>query len=381
MSQSAFYVQAIPTNVNNITSFFHEQSSLASACQVTAAQAQTANAEIYCILDAAELDLYTTKFDLNFNAPGGMCAYTSVRPYAFYYNEPGDLGAFTMTMTVDGTTGAVSGCSTNPVSLAGASCTVGGTGPIGLAGAAPVCQYNYNSLNPAGPNCCSANITLTTNHINPAAAPTTGLVSIGGKPSNCLVGPGKDVNPGVDSNGNPLDFLFFTKNSGVNMSYKIGAPIDLAHDILYNTNFWDPSRVPAASGNTTFSETWLPTIVHTTLGDGIPQAMNPFYASAATGIKSQTHASPFYEFECLDEAADTIARIRVLVRAWDQMAFFGTLSSGGLIVPSAAAPYNNGTFEQFPFNDATHPNHDKSVWQDLNNVYGDPFFRPLKTAF
>lgn len=293
-----------------IQSFFHEQSSLNSPCVVQPGTA-AASANLYCILDVAEEDLYANSLNLNFNSPAGMCPYTVVRLYSFYQYDPGTVQSQAITVHVDG--------SGNCLSVAGGSFVSGGCAGV------PYCQYDYTPVR--GPNCCTGTATITT--ISPTST-TSSVYDFTGNQNNCISGPGPDLF-GRGGSGAPMGKIYRTYDAGVNQEVSIYSPLEREYQSnLYVANYFNPM----------------------TFGDSqqaFPPTADANYP-VADPAPDLSPASPYYEIACTDQAADTIARIRVLVRPWDRVSDFNANTN----------PYDPGAEPVFggPF-------HDYNVWQDL----------------
>lgn len=343
VNSAGFYVQVLTDNAS-ASNYFHEQSQNplvpgASSCIVTqATPATSAAADIVCILDMSELDLYTTEISLNFNAPAGMCNYTYVSPYAFYENEPGYPSSTGTTNIAVTTTGGV---------VTAAAVTDAGTNlssqHVGVDdGGSPICKWNYGSFVDGGPSCCVGRYSLS---VDDGTSTTTTTGNFGGTISSCLNGPAKDSQT-PDSAGNPRSTLYVTGSSGVNQNYVITSPWRKNYStILYNGNFfnpWDLSNAAGAVDANAGAVTAFPTIAAAT--------PNPL-RNGLGGNGAQIAAQPYYEFGCWDAARDYKARIRVLIRSWDTVSGWTAFSN----------PYD-GTNE--PNNFGSY--HDTSQWVDIS---------------
>lgn len=132
-----------------------------------------------------------------------------------------------------------------------------------------------------------------------------------------------------------------TDLTGFAVPIQIAAPIT-SHDLsnLYVANYFNPSDF--GDSQSTFPPTPQPT--------PSPQ----FYPVADPDPDlsgDPSYMSPYYEFSCTDTAADTIARIRVLIRPWDRVSDFLAYTN----------PYDPGTESTFGG-----PWHDYNVWYDLS---------------
>jgi hypothetical protein len=360
-SSDGFWVKPYfdPTNSNSVYQFYlHEQSSSYSSasCMVTSSSALK---DIYCYFDAKELDLFFNGVSFVFNAPPGMCAYTALNLYSFYYLPAGYYNPPAISVAEDAT-GAVTGI----------TFTAGGAVPANGATAvptdpgthAPLCPFDYSLA--GGPNCCEGAYTVTINQAGTPGTSTTTRGKFGGKISNCIAGPGKDLH--AAASGYPVTEITRTSLTGGNEVVPVAAP-------LYKTNA-DGSRF---SGNVYLSNYFNPNSfgyvgtpswpVSTTYW---PSAIKGDVVGAASVlIKGQTYSftdgssymtapismNPYYEYGCLDEAFEYQARIRLFVKSWDTLSGWTATSN----------PYTAGSEASFP----EYPYHDLQVWEDLLNNF------------
>jgi hypothetical protein len=317
-----------------VTYKLHEQSSISSPCTIAAGTTVgSAASNLYCILDVAEEDLYANAITLSFQSPLGMCPYTAVKLYSFYQYDPGPVNGFTETINVYENDTATPATQTvtfpNPVptTLQWAGGAVGGT---------PVCPYDYSAT--GGPNCCGGSATVTTTTASNPNAPTTSITQFTGNRNNCISGPGPYIFHRSTITNAPLPALYQTLLSGLGLSITLASPVSREYSSnLYVANYFNPFDY----------------------GDN--QQLQPPTASTfyPTGNPENAATSPYYEFSCTDFGADTIARIRLLIRPWDRVTDFTTYDN----------PYNTGSPN--PIDLGTEPTfggpyHDYNVWFDLS---------------
>ncbi|MBI3543237.1 MAG: hypothetical protein HY075_08200 [Deltaproteobacteria bacterium] len=380
--------------------------------------------DLVCILDVAELDLYTSDLSLNFNSPQGMCPYTVVSPYTFYEDMPGNVSrggaitiaynttqnAITLNTTVVTSSDACGPGSPNGAGINRCGLAIGGNisqaVSLGLTNT-PVCLYDYSQdVTAPGPNCCVGQ------YVTQAFETTTGVTttaggSFGGHPGNCLAGPAS-TSQQKDANSNPLNTIMTTFVSGTNTVYKIDAPIKrVAPTVLSVANYWEPrdvtqSAVPVAPavGNLAFppndgvnwcdglgvvtgfvpdhngcgSVSAIPvpmnnnvqlingsTIqnvnVRTRTGGAAPTFSAGAFANVVYPGMFQTHAQPYYEFQCLDSAGDYLARIRVLIRSWDTVAGFTAATNPYNVAAGVYTDSFGGLW------------HGQTIWRDVTNAW------------
>jgi hypothetical protein len=317
VSETGFYVEAI--TASSISYYLHQQSDFNTKCQVLKSETSITQRDIFCILDMQELDLYHQELKLNFNSPAGMCPYVRVRPYWFYDFQPSG-GSITRSATI--TDGLVT------------SQPAQGDVSIDSSGTVKYCSYDYTSGD--GPNCCEGQLILTTITTpaptatsTPPPSVTTTVTKLGGKVANCIAGPGADFQTGPT--GFPVTLDYLTGDSGVNEVLNIERPFAKTRNTnLYRSNYFPLTATTDFPANTS----------------DIPTAMK--------GPTGALQANPYYEFGCLDEAADYIARIRLVIRSWDSIEEFTSKSN----------PYSSGNEPQYGS-----PWHDKGVWKDYPTNY------------
>lgn len=308
VSSSGFFVQAVMAD-SSIRYYLHEQSvnplTTGFTCMVSQANATSTgsspgswqNDDIVCILDVNELDLFANAIVLNYNSPTGMCPYTYVMPYAFYEDLPGNAGNVSLAVTKNAA-GVVTAVAATPA-----------TGDVTVDPAGnPICSYDYSANNPAGPNCCIGTWTMATTQ---GATTTNTSGTFSGTPSNCLVGPAMDTQT-KDTYGNPLTSIYYTYTSGVNGSYTIASSKAKGYKTpLYAANFFNPWDINAAAINANTAG------AHAFPANDGAAFQSTYVPISLRNTGSQVAAQPYYEFGCVDAAADYIARIRVIIRAWD----------------------------------------------------------------
>jgi hypothetical protein len=364
-SNDAFWVKPYfdPKKPNEVYSFYlHEQSSSygSANCQVAAGSATN---DIYCYLDVNELDLIFNGVSLDFNAPVGMCSYTSLKPYAFYFLPAGYFSPPAITIAKD-TSGAVTGVT---FTSGGAAVPAAGATAVAInaGGTAPVCPFDYTEA--GGPNCCEGNYTVTVTQAAVAPAPPTTTTvdgKFGGKVSNCIVGPGKDFRQ--SANGYPVEEISRTSLNGGNELVQVTSPLKKSNldgspysGNIYPANYFNPTSfgfvgvptwpVPKANWPRAIS------------GDlvGAPAVLvgtkSYSFSDGTSYMTASGSLNPYYEYACLDSDYDVLARIRLFVNSWDTLA--GWTSTSG--------PYSGGAEAGFP----EYPKHDFAVWEDFVNTF------------
>ena len=244
-------------------------------CRIDVGTAKSA-ADLFCITEMEELDLYFTKLKVQYHLPASMCSYVRLRPYYFYAFEPG-TGPTTVSYEVysDGTI----------------------VDHLNSVGGSPYCKYNYTGQYAGAPNCCIGNYsqTVVTYASDGSSSPEVSAGSWGGLQSACLSGPAMDTQEKT-TNGFPRVTTTYIEGTGINTTYDITAnrsSMISTRRIISNVrtaNFYKPSE-------------------HT---GGIPIGMQ-----APSAVSGSTATQDTYDFECLDRAGELNARIRLMIREWN----------------------------------------------------------------
>lgn len=266
-------------------------SSWSQPCSVSAAELNTTNANISCLIEAHELDLYAQGTTLTASFPQNACEYVSETPYFYFKYLPG----------------------------------VGAPGPLPYSAANPTCIYDYRPQK--GPNCCTGTWAMNSG-VDPTSQPARSG-KYGGDFSNCYGGPAlKDMGK---NNGIPATQLYQNLTAGGKISRSLKGLFDLPADerVFSNVqiaNYYTPSDHSHLTNN--------PTLVGTA-----PIAFD-YQSDSFTGINYPT--SPFYVYTCYDTDQEIKARITLQIREWNTIS---ELHQGGNPNVSGLAP--NGE----PYND------------------------------
>lgn len=329
VNEGAFYVQAITPET--VQTYFHEQNGfIENSCKVSVLETDLTKKDIYCILDIQELDLFHQGIELNFNSPTTMCPYVRVRPYWFYDYYPSDR-IYDLKVTLkDGSIETMTyKDSAGDVTIDPADYPIS----IGSSGELIGCKFDYTLSE--GPNCCQG--TYQVNGTDSAGAVVAvEKTDLGGKITNCMAGPGIDFL--LNKNGFPIPKDYPTAKTGINDKITLNTPAAQERSgNLYLANYFKPSSWGSKNDLFPFSDGLYPAGMKGPLTDQKYQGF------------------PYYEFGCLDQASDYIARIRVLIRAWDKISEF-TNNNNPYTDPSAG--------DEPQFDDSYH---DKKVWHDLES--------------
>lgn len=289
-----------------------------------------AAADITCMLEIEELDLYFNSLSFQIHVPSDMCTYLFESPYDFFYMEPG-VGPALVSYDVweDGTIHNQISADSTGVAL---------------------CPYDY-SKDPSvqGPNCCEGTHTTLvrteTANGTPGDGPftssiTTG-VSWGGKGAYCLTGPAMHSQD-KNAQGYPMRTITYIEGVGYNKLYTVPAAIDTA---IANGNIQLTSNLWAANF---FKPSEHATVIDATAALTGPLSLaNPNTASG-TGVSFTPQ--PTYSWACTNRAQEILARIQLLVREWNTH----DITSGG-------DPDVFGNETTYPFE----PLNDRWDWKDV----------------
>jgi hypothetical protein len=240
---------------------------------------------LYCILEANELDLYALGSSLVYNFPSTTCDFGRFYPYFYYQFLPGTGASLITQTTVDGGTPSF----TSSGESAGVTTY--------FSGSTPACSVDYTSVD--GPNCCEGSYNMNLVTVDTVAGTTTTTQTSGkwnGLSANCLTGPGVD-SQNKNKNGYPLSTLFYLNNKAVSGTYPLTAPADKGFATnVYLANYF--------VGDATYSLASAPT---------------PFRGPNTSVYRA---AQPWYEFQCLDHNDEIIHRISILIRSWSKQSEF-----------------------------------------------------------
>lgn len=275
----------------------HQLNTPNQACSVKQGSPE---AEITCVIEMDELDLYALGLKYDIVAPEGMCDFVFYSSYMFENFEIGE-GPTEVSWTVD-ENGQI-------------------TDEVNSFEGVPRCQYDYSWQYPPSaeaPNCCIGTYTRKVKHVKPGkgdnAEPEEKITESEGiwygNPAECYHGAAyidKDVV--FSANGWPMmKFIYIDREAMVKTIEYHGLSAHFWSNVPL-ANFYDPAD----------HENDMPV--------------------AFKGIDSR----PFYDFQCLDDAEEIIAHIQLVVREWNEEAEFdanGDPDSEG-IEPGWETPLND----------------------------------------
>ncbi len=277
-TEGGFYVKANPPA--SIHYYIHKDGDFSAPCVISSSATAHADLDISCILEVEELEgAYQTMTNegikMVMNTPPGMCRYVTYYPY-FYFGDEYGTGPTDVTANYNASGVFIGGTILPP-----------GSGYFTSTGTA-VCRYDYSPSN--GRNCCLGSYAL---HTVNAGVTTDSTQDWGGTPGNCAAGSGVDTVPLDIDTQLPLPVIAFKPN-GFNDEFKTGTlePIMPYYSSLYYANY--------STGT----------------------------APTAFRVGDTYEANPYYEWACLDDAHEILARIRVQIREWNEISEFDLGSSG-----------------------------------------------------
>lgn len=241
-----------------------------SRCSISSSASGRA-ADLFCILEVEELDLYFNDLDLKVHVPSNMCSYLKESYYSFYGLEPG-TGPERVEHKVfaDGRIEDV--LHTN----------------FGV----PQCSFDYSDL--GGPNCCTGTYVHTVRTQNEDGTFTSSEVEKAwqGSPAQCLSGPATLLST-RDGQGFPLPPITYVEGTGLAKIVTIPA----ARDSRFGAN---PLRSNVFAAN----------------------FYNPGDHKRGMPLPLQSHGNgpapqDTYTWECLNRNEDVRARIRIMIREWN----------------------------------------------------------------
>lgn len=241
-------------------------------CAVTASDGQAGfevGREIDCLMDVNELDLYVLGVRYDIHVPEGMCDMLLHIPYV-HANYALGVGPDRVAYTVE-TDGTYSD-------------------ELNSMNGKPYCPYDHSRIDPRAPNCCFGTYTLQITS-RESGNITSEQRTWGGRRGDCFYGGGY-VQEGAsfDPQGLPMSYFVHTE-ADVHVEHVVFEGIsDKYSSNLALANYFDP---------------------------------DDHGGSAPAGLTAPG-ARPYYQAECLDDAGEIIARIRLSVREWNEEAeFFG----------------------------------------------------------
>jgi hypothetical protein len=258
--------------------------------------------DVRCLLDAQEVDLHLNPVKLNALVGPGVCDFITYAPYYFeqYSPKQSALGISTLyPAIVNVDKGTVI---TNPVIPTTA-----------------MCESNYTALNPLAPNCDEGKLTYTE---TTWVANTPAAIAAGGA-ANIISGP--VVNKDVLCAGKKTNCIAGQLSSAELTLTQIDAG---SRSKIYPTAIgfdktWTLSDISADKTNIRVANGTVNN--QCTLGNAAAKSWTDYTKTISGSISPfgdltslELTANPFYGFYCYDSSMKVKARIRVVIRDWDQ---------------------------------------------------------------
>jgi hypothetical protein len=244
------------------------------ACAV-ALGASGQDADIECLLDINELDLFVLGLTLDIAGPAGMCDFVDLQHYLYENFEVGE-GPAEVSYSRDAQGNIVD--------------------EVNSVDGVPSCAFDYSQQSDSLPNCCLGSYTKTVTDL-PTGKTSTSDGWWGGeeKLGDCFDGSGfrfKDVGLSVD--GFPMGRIYYFNHAAFRepLTYE-GLSELYPRDNRPLANYYD-----------------------STDHGGPPFALRSPWATTA------------YTVRCLDDAEEVIARIRLWVREWNEEVQFNLAANG-----------------------------------------------------
>ncbi len=281
--------------------------------------------DILCVVDMYELDMYMRGYTLNDALPADMCAYRGF--YGYYYSiAPIGLAPTNVFYELDadgnliapatGLTGAyedVTDAMSRTANDADIYYKINGswyahqelytTGDAAEVADSPEdlrCPWDYSKIHPEFPNCCYRRGNYSVKSVEDTEISETIDNQWGGSWGNCLEGPAMDwADAKFDHSGIPNYIkTAVDSDSGINSTFPVAAPLTISSTLgrpqVYAASFY----LPADHGSDVPEMT---RVVRTIWGAG-------------SGVVNN---SAHIQIDCLNEAFEVKARIRVVARDWN----------------------------------------------------------------
>ncbi|MBY0472180.1 hypothetical protein K2X30_13520 [bacterium] len=321
VNAAGFFLSLVTTEVNSVLHVDDGASgttNFTTACKIApTVTAKTAAADILCIQELPEYDIYFRDLVYQIHVPSTMCDYLEEDIYWFYAYAPG-VGPTTVSYR-NNANGTVTNVANAP-------------------GGKPTCTYDYTATD--GPNCCEGKYTLTVateDPQNPGQFSTaTSVADWGGRGSNCVAGQAALGTHAKTVTGYPKIMTNYISGEGYNQIYEMKAPIHAT----FNSKEVSSNLVTANFFKLVDNGGAAPTPVQPVAGFPTPQA--------------------YYEWRCMDRYAEINYRIRMMIRDWNT----ASITSGG--DPDVVG--NEAIFVN-PFAPVNFLNNDFADWKDFLAAY------------
>lgn len=312
----------------------------ASRCTFTTASVVN---DLTCNFEVNELAIFKDGIKFQYNVPANQCKYIATYPY-WYWNYEVGIGPRDVQVTVNRN---ASGTVTS------SQCVVDGSDPYTCTSTTPPtagsdvefdisdeikvqCSYDTSTVD-GGQNCCFGKYRLRTTENTPDGSTSTDErgKEWGGSVESCIGGPGRTSWEQKTSKGYPRYVIEnMTPNKARTKLVIVEPTIDHAPG--------SGSNIPIANYFSMGQHN------HTGYGatSGVVTSVYPYYVDPISdrsgdlidsiGSTVLSPGSPYYIFDCLDEAFEVNYRIRVMVQEWDTVAALTSYISSGVSTPVGA---------------------------------------------
>jgi hypothetical protein len=311
------------TSDSYLSYYLHEIGQTTEGCSIDGPFDASSPKTKDCFVEAEEFSLYFNGIKMILAAGENTCDYMAYFPYHFYQWRPGSNNIGTRTATqVNCPDACVADCN---LAFANLLATTGGTyysndgnttfDQDGTKISANSCFFNHTSND--GPNCDEGTLTVTTADFDEAAAcaqtNTTTEVDCGGKHRACINGPIREtaILSASDIEDNNFRYVVMdTENNEASKEYTITPP----YENKYRSNVYIANYTKQCGAGVAAPYYDPDTIDSYTsaaaLFAGGFENENPFFVEGGT--------NPHYTFYCLNKSFEVKARIRVMIRDWDE---------------------------------------------------------------
>lgn len=302
----------------------HQSSSFSSACRIEAS-VTLSSGDMDCNVDILETENYYYDVKLQYNIPQNACDFVHIKP-SWHWNESWGYGPSSVTIeqnnsgqVVDMDGDGDGGCGTvqNGVGVPCASAAeIYGMDSSGF----PICEYNYQSREEGGVNCCFGTYDLTVGfdaNDNGTIDANEWSVSNGrwgGNAGSCYGGFAKNSWSVFYTSGIPAVEIKDVGAKGLNSAFELKSNAEsVGATFQYAANYYNQSGNPHNHSGFVSSST-----------SNLPYAFDP--VDDLDGTLLPAGRVP-YVVECMDKAGEIKHRINIYVREWNTYSQFLTYQS------------------------------------------------------
>lgn len=291
--------------------------------------------DITCNIEVNELAIFREGIKFQYNVPANACKYIATYPY-WYWNREVGVGPRDIQVTA---TKNASGTMTS-------QCIVDNSAPFDCANLAAYpavaadirvkvsdeidvkCLYDTTDQ-PGGANCCMGSYRLRTILTTPEGSSNSDNDNEwGGSVTECMGGPGRTSWAEKTKGGYPkYNIEIMTPNTARTKIVQIKPTIENSPG--------SRSNIPISNFFTVGSHDHFGFYTASATASIYPYYVDPVSDRSGDVIDDSEDSiispgSPFYYFDCLDEAYEVNHRIRVMVQEWDTVAGLQTYISTGV---------------------------------------------------